>query len=195
MVRKRGDARLAARSGSGRVGNHPMNDFIGARPRAFPVAALLARATVLATPCGGGSGGGGAAPTSPAARPAGAPAATAPPGSAGGRTIEAFKDCMAGQGVPLPDPAGGSGAFPAPSPALASAFQKCRDKMPAGGPPNGPGMQQFAAYMNCIMQNGVAMDHSANAPMAPPNFDDPTFQKADKACASLRPNMPRPPGK
>jgi hypothetical protein len=171
-----------------------MNDFIGARPRAFAVAALLAGATVLATACGGGSGAGDAAPTSTAATTTAAPAATAPPGSAGARTIEAFKDCMAGQGVTLPDPAGGSGAFPAPSPALASAFQKCRDKMPAGGPPNGPGMQQFAAYMNCIMQNGVAMDHSANAPMAPPNFDDPTFQKADKACASLRPNMPRPPG-
>jgi hypothetical protein len=183
-----------------------MNDVItGARPRAFGpdrrralgVAVLFAGATVLAAACGGGSGASDAAPASTAApTTAAAPASTAPPGSGAARSMGAFEDCMKGQGVTLPDPgAGPSATFPAPTPALASAFQKCRDKMPAGGPPNGPGMEKFAAYMNCIMQNGVAMDHSGNTPMTPPNFDDPTFQKADQACASLRPNMPRPSGK
>jgi hypothetical protein len=69
------------------------------------------------------------------------PPGVAPPNGADPEKLRAFRDCMAGQGLELPE--GGPGGPPAgvdpTDPEARAAFSACRDKLPlaagGGGPP------------------------------------------------------------
>jgi hypothetical protein len=113
----------------------------------------------------------------------------------------AFNTCLQQHGVdPAQVPAGGRGRGGGPgngNPADSSippssaprstlpanvqqALQACQSLLPRGG----QGGFGNGAYAQCLQQHGV----TTGAPGTPPNTDDPKFQAARQACASLRPN-------
>lgn len=112
---------------------------------------------VTLTACGGNSTTADSSAAAPAATPAASGAAAGPP------DFTAYRDCMAQNGVTLPDmgqpPAGGA--------------------MPTGAPPSG-------------MPAGAPPSGAAGGPggfALPDGVDQATFDKAQTACASLRPTM------
>jgi hypothetical protein len=108
--------------------------------------------------CGGGSSSAGS--TSPSAA---ASAGAAGPGTGGRPDFTAYRDCMAQNGVTLPD-FGGAGAPGSPPSGIPTT-------PPSGLPSGGPGAGGPGAF-----------------PL-PSGVDQATFDKAQTACASLRPQF------
>ena len=96
------------------------------------VVAVLAVAAVVAL---------GGSDDSSAARPA---AGEGPPPGADGAALDGLRECLAKQGVDLPEPGdrepgqGPPAGFDPSDPDLQAAFEACRSELPEGGPP-GPG--------------------------------------------------------
>ncbi|NUU25854.1 MAG: hypothetical protein HOV68_30765 [Streptomycetaceae bacterium] len=136
----------------------------GRARRTLALCAPLAAAAVL-TACGGGG--------------AGKTSAASPSGSAGqgaGQDQQAYRDCMTANGVTLP--AGSAG--------------------PGGGRPSGSGMPDGGnpGGMPSGRPSGMPSGRPSGMPSgqpgdrANPRTTDPAWQKAEQACASLRPQHP-----
>ncbi|MEI6361124.1 MAG: hypothetical protein WCP95_03235 [Actinomycetes bacterium] len=115
------------------------------------------------TACGGSASGDTASSAPAAANPgswvAGSAAANGPAAN-GAADFTAYRDCLAKNGVTLPDQ-GGAGTRPSGMPTT----------LPSGMPPGGPGAD------------------SPGAIPLPSGVDQATFDKAQTACASLRPEF------
>lgn len=137
-------------------------------------------------------------------------------GISGAPDFTAYRDCMADNGVTLPDmggPAGGppsaipsalppdgTGALPGGLPegvdqaAFDAAQTACADLAPAGGPAGpggivGPGDiddSALAAFRSCLSDNGVELSEDQD-PMRGLDRSDPTVQSALDTCAPLLP--------
>ncbi len=173
--------------------------------------AMSAVAAVLAlTACSAGSSAGGAADPAPATSSLPAAAASGAPDFA------AYRDCLADNGVTLPEmgapggerpsampsamPSGGPGAFPGALPegvdqeAFAAAQAACADLAPAGGPgglggPGGAGSideSALAAFRSCLSDNGVELAEEQD-PLRDLDRSDPAVQSAVDTCAPLLP--------
>ncbi len=158
---------------------------------------VVATLALVAAGCGGSSS--NAAGTTTASAPAGA--------ASTGRVaaFQAFRRCLEQHGVSTPSFAGrprtttgsqrprtGTGGFFRRNLTAAQqkAYTACRAKLPAGGfrPGSGPGRRNsgaFGRYTQCLKAHGVTFGQ-ASAPGA--------FQKAQTACAKLRPAVPSRPG-
>ncbi len=164
------------------------------------------------TACGGGSASQGDASASDATP---VPGASAPPaGSIGGRPdFAAYRDCMAENGVTLPDvtsrpsggPADGSGppsGIPGGLPdgvdqeAFDTAQAACADVAPQGGFGGGGAARiddsAMAAFRSCLADNGVEVTDDQFG-MRDLDRQDPDVQAALDTCSPLLPAPPSPP--
>ncbi|WP_246273593.1 hypothetical protein [Phytohabitans houttuyneae] len=95
--------------------------------------------------------------------------------------FSAYMDCLRDQGIDIPDTtaSGRPGGFPSGRPtAFPSGFPSDRPTaFPSGGPSGGPGVGPSGAPGGGRMGSGFR----------PEGVDDATWQKAQEACASLRP--------
>ncbi|QEC47437.1 hypothetical protein FSW04_07470 [Baekduia soli] len=167
---------------------------------------VLAVAAVALTACGGSS--------SSSSSQADASTTT------GGNASRAkFRQCLADQGVTLPDrtppssatppptgappstgtpPGPGGGGFGAQDPKTRKAFQACAKYRPRGrgrlaGPGNGqgPNAQVFTAYLSCIKSKGLKIDASQGfRALGSLDRSDPKVTKALNACQSKLPQGP-----
>ena len=175
---------------------------------ALSIAGGLAALLTL-TACGGDSAADAAAEaTTAAAAPSGAP------------DITAYRDCMAENGVTLPDmgappaamptaapsamPSGGPGAFPGGLPdgvdqeTFDTAQAACADLAPAFGPgraggPVGSGTVDataMAAFQSCLSDNGVTVAEGQD-PIRDLDLSDPDVKAAMDTCSPLLP-VPTP---
>ncbi len=163
-------------------------------------------ALLTLTACGGDSAADAAAEaTAAATAPSGAPDFTA------------YRDCLAENGVTLPDmgapggerpsampsamPSGGPGAFPGGLPdgvdqeAFDAAQAACADLAPVGGPGGAGGPvaideSAVAAFRSCLADNGVEVAESDD-PFAGLDRGDPTVTAALDTCSPLLP-VPAP---
>jgi hypothetical protein len=166
-------------------------------------------ALLTLTACGGDSAADATAEASTvAAAPSGAP------------DITAYRDCMAENGVTLPDmgapptampsaaptamPSDGPGAFPGGLPdgvdqeTFDAAQAACADLAPAFGPggaggPGGSGTVDataMAAFESCLSDNGVTVAEGQD-PLRDLDRSDPDVKAAMDTCAPLLP-VPRP---
>ena len=126
--------------------------------------------------------------SSPGAR---RPSPTTPAPSA--TAFGAFASCLAQHGVKLPQGRfpgrrSASGATrPRRTPAEQKAFTACRSKLPGGGrfrgrggPGGRPQSPAFAKYTQCLKAHGVTFGKTSSRT---------AFQKAQTACARLRPAL------
>jgi hypothetical protein len=175
------------------------------------VSGVLALAGVFAlSGCGGDAAGDTGIAT---AGGTAAPTASATPSLSAEQAGLKFAQCMRAHGVDMPDPQVGSGGGMSiriqgrVSPqTVQKAQQACKQYMPQLGGSRGPGKLDAAAqeralkFAKCMRDNGVDMpdpDFSGGGVRIRaqgggsrgagqgPNPDDPTFQKALKACRSL----------
>jgi hypothetical protein len=104
---------------------------------------------------------------------------------------KAFTDCLAANGVVLPEgfalpSAAGQGGTPE-IPAgvdlgkLQAAMGKCTDKMPAAA--SGTGGTEISVFVACLRENGVEVP--ADATLAQVPAGDPAFAAANTKCESL----------
>ena len=163
----------------------------------------LALTAILAA-CGGG----GSTPVAAGAGTTTAPATAVPAGSSSSTSTDqqsqrqAYSKCLQDHGVTAGALGGGRQSTTTGPTAttvdpnvLAQARQACANLRPSGGFGAGPGGQgnpAMQAYFDCLAQHGVTVPTTVagattNGP--PPTFDrnDPTYQAAQQACASLRP--------
>jgi hypothetical protein len=172
---------------------------------ALSIAGGLAALLTL-TACGGDS-----------AADAAAEAATAAAAPSGAPDITAYRDCLAENGVTLPEmgapggerpsdlpsdmPSGGPGAFPGGLPdgvdqeAFDAAQAACADLAPVGGPGGAGGPvaideSAVAAFRSCLADNGVEVADSQDA-FAGLDRGDPTVMAALDTCSPLLP-VPTP---
>ena len=141
--------------------------------RTFRGTVLMTAATAVvlltASACGGSQSADSSSSTAVAASPSAAASGAAAGSGPGGRPdFTAYRDCMAANGVTMPDfgAAGGPGTPPDGAPTTP----------PSGLPSGGPGAGGPGAF-----------------PL-PSGVDQATFDKAQKACASQRPQFARPGG-
>jgi hypothetical protein len=113
------------------------------------------------------------------------------------KTLAAYQACLKAHGVTF----GGTGKRPSAAKTKA-AFKACASLAPAGlaangrppnGGPNGPRLTAaqraaFAKYQACLTKHGITFKRGSR-----PNMSSAAFKAASKACASLRPKLPRPP--
>jgi hypothetical protein len=171
---------------------------------ALSIAGGLAALLTL-TGCGGDSSAEATVESTAAAAPSGAP------------DITAYRDCMAENGVTLPDmgapptampsaessamPPGGPGAFAGGLPdgvdqaTFDAAQAACADLAPVAGPGGAGGPVQIdesavAAFRSCLADNGVEVADGQD-PMRDLDRGDPTVKAALDTCSPLLP-MPAP---
>lgn len=128
----------------------------------------------------------------------------------------AYQDCLAEQGVELPDFGGGEGGPPegfdpesgsippggggqgglpegVDQEALQEAMEACADLAPEGGfggGPGGAGLEALEAYRSCLADNGVEVPESTEgSPPASIDETDPDFAAANEVCAALLPEQ------
>jgi hypothetical protein len=112
------------------------------------------------------------------------------------KTLAAYQACLKAHGVTF----GGTGARPSAA-KMKAAFKACASQAPAGlstnggaplnGRPNRPPLTAaqraaFAKYQACLGKYGITFK-----PGVRQNTNSAAFKAADKACASLRPKLPR----
>jgi hypothetical protein len=180
--------------------------------------ALAAAAGALSllslTACSSGSDASTAASTSTTATTAAA--TTAPSAGGGAADVAAYRDCMAQNGVTLPDFGGGQGTPPSGMPsggarpsgapggpggqlpagvdqgAWDAARAACADLQPTGFPggPGGPAANldasALAAYASCLSDHGVTIASGTDG-MRQLDRSDPTVAAAMDTCAPLLP--------
>jgi hypothetical protein len=171
------------------------------RSQLFVLGATVIAVVALAA-CGGGSSSNASAGTT-------ASNTTATAGAAGSGSLAAFRACMAGHGITLPQrsgtssgtppstspggsrPAGGGGAasrFSTPPPGVnaatyQAALTACRSTLPTGG--SGASSSAFQAYRTCLGDHGVTVPSSGG--LSGINTTDPKVVAAMTACKALRP--------
>jgi hypothetical protein len=175
-------------------------------PMLNPRSGALALGLLLTlTACGGGGGGGDTAVA--------ASDTSAASDASDGDT--AYRDCLAEQGVELPDfgtdgggppegfdpgsgsipPDGGPGALPEgfDQEAFQKAMEACADLAPEGGlgaGPGGGGLEAFEAYRSCLADNGVEVPETTEgSPPASIDETDPDFAAANEVCQALLPDQ------
>jgi hypothetical protein len=169
--------------------------------RPLPLLFVILAAGLLAA-CGGGSSTKTAAPATTTTV---APAASS--GSANG--FAAYTQCLRSHGVT--SFGGGPGASSSapgttvPQATMNAARQACASLRPAGaGAGGGAGALNSpaaAAYRTCLQQHGVTLPAAGQTPTTAAGSsgtrggfaNNPTFQAAAQACASLRPARPTTP--
>ncbi|HMC51974.1 MAG TPA: hypothetical protein VKI64_04360 [Acidimicrobiales bacterium] len=133
-----------------------------------------------------------------------------------GAALQAFRQCMAGHGVALPQrqrQAGGSqagasassqppdtgggggfGRFNQPPPGVdpakyQAALNACRSQLPAAGAGNAQFRTAFVAYVTCLRNHGVQTGDPSQGAQALAGVDrtSATFQAADQQCRALLP--------
>ncbi len=109
-----------------------------------------------------------------------------------------LKDCLAKNGVTLPEgalPSGGAAGGGLPSlpagvdaAAMQKAFAACQAELPKGAafPGAGAGAPDISAFIVCLKDNGVNVPDNAAPAQLPAG--DPKFAEASKTCAALLPN-------
>ena len=177
------------------------------------ITAMSAVAMLTLAACSAGSSAGASADPSPAT--SALPAA----GASGAPDFAAYRDCLAENGVTLPEmgqtvpggerpsampsalPSGGPGAFPGGLPdgvdqeAFDAAQDACADLAPVGGPGGAGGPvaideSAVAAFRSCLSDNGVEVAEDQD-PMRELDRTDPVVQTALDTCAPLLP-VPTP---
>jgi hypothetical protein len=174
--------------------------FRSASARTLVLAGVLIAVVVLAA-CGGGSS------SSSAGSASTTPSSTG--GAAGSGSLAAFRACMSGQGISLPQrsgtstgtppstspggtrPAGGGGGtsrFNTPPPGVnASTYQAalnaCRSTRPTGG--TGASGSALQAYRSCLGDHGVTLPSSGG--LSGLSKTDPKVVAAMNACKALAP--------
>jgi hypothetical protein len=164
--------------------------------RVVLAAAVLAALATTAAGCGSSDKGPGVATVG-----GGAPAASASASAAAGdrdEQLRQFAQCMRDNGVDVPDPQPGGGAFGGLAaglnqndPKFQAAFTACQAKLPNGGQPpklDAAQVEQYRAFAQCMRDNGV--DLPDPGPDGTLQFDrtntnllsDPAFQKGLNAC-------------
>jgi hypothetical protein len=161
-------------------------------------------AAVALAACGGGStsSSSGSTSTTPSST-------TAAAGAAGSGSLAAFRSCMTGQGITLPQrsgtssgtppsttpgatrPAGGAGGasrFNTPPPGVnaatyQAALNACRSKLPTGG--SGASSSALQVYRSCLGDHGVTLPASGG--LSSLNQTDPNVVAAMNACKALVP--------
>ncbi|MEU4428631.1 lipoprotein [Actinoplanes sp. NPDC024001] len=143
---------------------------------------LVAGILLALSGCGGGGGG-----EEPAAAPSLDPHT---------RNVK-FAECLREHGLDVPDPEPGKGMTMKFGPGtdqqkVQQAMEACREWAPTGmnggGAPDPKRDEQMRAYAQCMRDNGVASFPDPEGGMVrldPSSGEDPDFETAQKACASL----------
>lgn len=109
-----------------------------------------------------------------------------------------FEECLAEQGVTLPEGPGDGGAprgrrddgAGALSEEMRAAFDVCRDLAPDGVASGAGDPDAFEAFRDCLAEQGVELPGPGDDGRPSSSADDPAFAAAQEACADLRPEAP-----
>jgi hypothetical protein len=160
-------------------------------PRRSWVVAATASLVLLAAACGGGA--------TKTAAPVSTTTVAPTPTTASAAAFRVYQQCLAAHGVVRsPTTVAGQPTTTVAQATADAARQACAALRPAGGfggPGGGGGGGGFngpqsAAYRTCLQQHGVTLPAPGQGTSAPPSSIDrnnPAFQAAAQACASLRP--------